>query len=88
MKSRTTERFQELLEALPESVQEAAKEAFKLFEADPTHPGLHFEQIETKIGACYSARVGLHYRALARRKPDCWLWFWIGSHAEYNRLLK
>jgi hypothetical protein len=38
-------------------------------------------------GPVYAARVGLHYRALAIRKPDYWLWFWIGTHADYDKLL-
>ena len=35
----------------------------------------------------YATRVGLHYRALAIRMPDYWLWFWIGAHADYDRIL-
>jgi hypothetical protein len=52
--------------------------------AAPDHPSLRFK----KVGAIYSARVGLHYRALARHRGDNFYWFWIGSHAEYDRLLR
>jgi hypothetical protein len=39
-------------------------------------------------GDIWSVRVGRNYRALAKRLPDAWLWFWIGSHEDYNKLLR
>ena len=36
----------------------------------------------------YSARVGIGYRALATVEGDTAVWFWVGSHAEYDQLLK
>ena len=35
----------------------------------------------------FSARVSLGYRALAIREEDTWVWFWIGSHSDYDQLL-
>ena len=69
---------------LPEKVQREADEAYKQFKADPDHPGLNFKQI---VGAYYSARIGGGYRALAVRRTGHWLWFWIGSHADYDKFL-
>ena len=60
-----------------------ADQAFALLKTDPTHPSLHFK----KVGQFWSVRVGMHYRALAAQAPDGVLWFWIGTHAEYDRLL-
>jgi hypothetical protein len=60
--------------ALPADVQELADKNFALLQADPNHPSLHFK----KIGRFRSARVGLHYRALAVEVDDGLLWFWIG----------
>jgi hypothetical protein len=40
-----------------------------------------------KAGRFWSVRVGLHHRAVAVDAPDGLLWFWIGSHAEYDRLI-
>jgi hypothetical protein len=37
-------------------------------------------------GRFWSVRVGLNYRALALEDEDSLVWFWVGSHAEYNRL--
>jgi hypothetical protein len=35
----------------------------------------------------FSVRVGLGYRALGVREGDEMIWFWIGSHADYDQLL-
>jgi hypothetical protein len=64
-------------------VQRLADRCYALLRQDPRHPSLHFQ----KIGRFWSARVGLHYRALAVEHEEDLVWFWIGSHAEYDRLL-
>lgn len=69
--------------ALPASIRELADKSFGLLEADPTHPSLHFK----KVGRFWAARVGLHYRAVAVEASDGLIWFWIGTHAEYDRLV-
>jgi hypothetical protein len=50
--------------------------------SDPHHPSLHFK----KTGSFWSVRVGIHHRALAIEVEDGVLWFWIGTHAEYDRM--
>lgn len=88
MRSRTTERFRKALAKLPGQVQEQAREAYRQFLRDPWHPGLRFKQVHSTL-PIYSARVGLHYRALGElQENDTVVWFWIGSHAEYDRLLR
>ncbi len=72
---------------LPEPVRKLADEKFRLLKANSRHPSLHFKQISGKQ-QLWSVRVGISYRALAREKPDGIVWFWIGTHAEYDRLLK
>ena len=69
--------------ALPANVQATADRAFALLKADPHHPSLHFK----KVDEWWSARVGLHHRALAVEIADGILWFWIGTHAEYDRII-
>ena len=59
-----------------------ADKQFQLLKTNPQHPSLHFK----RVGRFYSARVGAHYRVLAVEAPDGILWFWIGSHAEYDRI--
>jgi hypothetical protein len=87
MKSRTNRRFRELVAALPAQIKRQAREAYRLFRDDPTHPGLHFKKVLAKPPT-YSARVGISYRALGVLDGDAIIWFWIGSHAEYDKLLE
>ena len=61
-----------------------ADKNFALLKADPRHPSLQLK----KIGSIWSARVGLHHRALAAQDADDLVWFWIGSHADYDRLIR
>ena len=87
MKSRTTRRFWQLFDALPAEVQLQAKSAYQLWSIDPWHSSLRFKKIENNI-PLYSVRVGLHYRAIGKRDGDEVKWFWIGSHADYDKLLR
>jgi hypothetical protein len=68
---------------LPPEVQQLADENFVLLKSNPRHPSLHFK----KVGRFWSARVGLQYRALAVEGEDALVWFWIGDHDEYERLI-
>jgi len=68
-------------------VQDQARLAYRLFRDNPEHPSLRFKPVHA-TRPIYSARVGLGYRALAVRDGDAVIWFWIGSHADYDQLLK
>jgi hypothetical protein len=83
MNHRASPRFWARYRALPLEVQRLADRAHKLLLADPRHPSLHFK----KIGTLWSVRVGIHYRAVAVEDENHLLWVWIGTHAEYDRLL-
>jgi len=69
---------------LPDSVRALADKNFALLKTDPRHPSLHFK----KVDQFWSARVGLRYRALAVEVEGGMLWFWIGSHADYDAMMK
>jgi hypothetical protein len=84
--SHTTARFRTAFEGLPERVQRSARRAHRLFLKDPRHPSLQFKPVHPSRPV-YSARVALGYRALAVQEGDAIIWFWIGSHADYDRLL-
>ena len=86
MTSRTTARFRRAYAELPERVRHQAREAYHMFQRDARHPSLRLKPVHPNR-PIYSARVGLGYRALAVREGEVWVWFWIGSHAEYDRLL-
>ena len=68
---------------LPEEVQKLADKSFALLKGNPKHPSLHFKRVDR----FWSARVGLHYRAVAVEAPDGLLWFWIGTHGEYDKIV-
>ena len=81
---RTTPQFWKRFDALPKEVQELARKNFKLLNQDSRHPSLQFK----RLGDYWSARVGLNYRALAVEDDSDFVWVWIGSHAEYDKLIK
>ena len=83
MKHIATPKFWTAYEALPPSIQKLADANFALLKRDQRHPSLQFK----KVGRYWSARVGLRYRALAAESDDAYVWFWIGSHADYDCLI-
>lgn len=86
MKSHTSARFRSTFDALPVRAQHSARRAYRVFQKDPRHPSLQFKQVHPSR-LIFSARVALGYRALAVRADDDLIWFWIGSHADYDKLL-
>jgi hypothetical protein len=86
MNSRTTRRFRQLLAALPSHVRQQAREAYQLFRQNPSHSGLRFKKVH-QDPPIYSARVGIGYRAVGALNGNTIVWFWIGSHADYDKLL-
>jgi hypothetical protein len=87
MRSRATSDFWRLYNRLPPSIQKSAKQAYARFRQNPNHPSLHFKKVHT-TQEIYSVRVTEDYRALGVREGDTIVWFWIGSHADYERILK
>jgi hypothetical protein len=85
--SKTTFRFRQAYGRLPEHVRRRAREAYRRFKSDPSHPSLRFKKVHA-TEPIYAARVGLGYRALAVLDGDAAVWFWIGTHAEYDQLLR
>ena len=87
MRSRTTQRFRALRDALPKPIQEKAKAAYELWSANPDHPSLRFKKVHVKL-PIYSVRIDIDSRAVGVLEGDTVVWFWIGSHAEYEQLLR
>ncbi|MCI0460627.1 MAG: hypothetical protein L0Z62_27040 [Gemmataceae bacterium] len=79
----TTPRFWDCYQRLPAETQRLADANYQLLKADPSHPSLHFK----KVGRFWSVRIGMHYRALAVESDEGLVWFWIGSHADYDKLV-
>jgi hypothetical protein len=76
--------FWDCYRELPASIQELADRNFELLKSNPRHPSLYLK----KVGRYWSVRVGRKYRALAVKAEEGLIWFWIGTHAEYNRLVR
>lgn len=86
MISRATPRFWAAYRELPPDIRDLARKAYRLFRDNPQHPSLNFKKVHDR-DPIYSVRVTLGYRALGLLEGDGITWFWIGSHAEYDRLL-
>lgn len=71
---------------LPMDVRKQALKVYRQFEADPSHPGLNFKLINSKLGL-WSARVNDDYRVLGTRSGADILSIWIGTHADYEKVI-
>ena len=87
MISRRTKTFVDCFERLPDHVKRSAQRCYLQWQANPKHPGLHFKQVG-KNHRVYSVRIGIGWRAMGVVQNDSIIWFWVGSHAEYNHILK
>lgn len=76
-------RFWDCYHLLPTAIRQLADANFALLKQNPKHPSLHFKQIKQ----FWSVRIGLRYRALGVSVADGVVWFWIGSHTDYDRLI-
>jgi hypothetical protein len=85
LRSSATSRFWKLFAELPEQVQELATEKYELFKRDPYyHPSLGFQA----KGKVWTVDIGRHHRAIGFGTGNQLSWFWIGSHEDYNTILK
>ncbi len=87
MKSSINEDFRKSFARLPKQVQQQARQSYQKFQESPEHPGLHFKKVRALRGT-YAIRITGGYRALGVLKDDEITWFWIGSHADYDQILR
>ncbi|PIP39573.1 MAG: hypothetical protein COX19_07550 [Desulfobacterales bacterium CG23_combo_of_CG06-09_8_20_14_all_51_8] len=87
MISKTTDKFWKYYDELPVEIKKHAKKAFNCFLKDPYHPSLHFKRIHS-TRPIFSVRISKHYRAVGILEDNHIVWFWIGSHSEYDKLIK
>jgi len=87
MKSHITGKFRKLFRRLPAKIQEQARQAYRLFLVNPHHPSLRFKSIHP-TRPIYSVRIGLNYRAVGIQEGNTIIWFWIGAHTKYERLIR
>ena len=84
MKSVATRKFWERYQQLPDSVRSKARQVFRLFTTDPSHPSLHFERLRCDPKS-WSVRITREYRAVGARQGDTMVWYWVGNHREFDR---
>ena len=81
---KTTDRFWKCFNKLPKPIQDVAKKQFSLLKANPQHPSLNFK----KVGKFWSVRITDFYRALAIKDGEDYIWVWIGTHDDYDKMIK
>lgn len=86
MKSVTSAQFWKLYHVLPEDVQRRTDKAYELWQINSQAHGLYFKRVCTQQPV-YSVRIGRGHRALGMLAGDAIVWFWIGPHDEYIRLI-
>nr|WP_217355242.1 hypothetical protein [Aphanizomenon sp. UHCC 0183] len=70
---------------LPKPIQGQTRKAYRQFKQDPNYSSLRFKKVHPKL-PIYSARINKDYRAVGQLEEDTVIWFWVGSHAEYDQL--
>lgn len=83
MKHKTASSFWTCYERLPIDIRNLADKNFQLLKDNPAHPSLQFK----KVGKVWSVRIGSNYRVIASPIEGGFLWVWIGTHSEYDKLL-
>ena len=87
MTSHTTQSFRDALAKLPKNIRSRARAAYRRFRNDPHHKSLHFKKVH-RTRPVYSARINDDYRVVGVIEDDDIVWFWIGKHEVYERILK
>ena len=87
MISHTNSSFWKLYKKLPQSIRNIAKKQYKLFATDPYHASLHFKRVHS-TKPIYSVRITRNYRVVGVLNDNIIIWFWVGSHDDYDKLLK
>jgi len=85
LKRYASSKFWKCFYSLSPEIQKLARKNYTLLKENPNHPSLHFKLVFN--GRFRTVRIGIHYRALGVPIPEGVQWFWIGNHAEYDRLL-
>jgi mRNA-degrading endonuclease RelE of RelBE toxin-antitoxin system len=87
MKAVTTQKFRKAFRRLPQNTKDRARSAYHLWNDNPHHPSLQYKRIH-HAELIFSVRIGIGYRALGVLDGDTMVWFWIGSHQDYNEMIR
>ena len=84
MISRVRPSFWKAYANLDPRIRDAARESYSLFTENPAHPSLRFKKL-AGYDSIWSVRINQSHRALAERRGDTVIWFWIGSHNDFDK---
>ena len=87
MRSYVTNGFRKLFVELPPYIRSRARTGYRLWAEHPGHPSLQFKRVHPSR-PIYSVRIGIDWRALGVVEDEAIIWFWIGSHAGYDKMLR
>jgi hypothetical protein len=85
--SRRTQKYKDLFAALPEQIKKQAIEGFSTWKLNPHHPSLRFKKVHAKL-LVWSARINDDYRSVGILRENVMVWYWVGKHSDYEKLLK
>jgi mRNA-degrading endonuclease RelE of RelBE toxin-antitoxin system len=85
VKSRTRPSFWRSYESLDARTRAAARRAYELFADNPDHPSLRFKKLAGHDDL-WAVRITERYRAVGERRGDSVIWFWIGTHNDFDNL--
>lgn len=85
MISRVRPSFWRAYEKLHPQLRESARRSYRMFAEDPGHASLRFKKL-TGHANIWSVRINDSVRALAERDGDTLVWFWIGTHNDFDKL--
>ncbi|MGD2093284.1 MAG: hypothetical protein PVH61_44400 [Candidatus Aminicenantes bacterium] len=86
MNSYLDEDFIKYFNKLPERIKKRSKKVYRQWKENPFEPRFQFKQVHNSK-PIYSVRVNIGWRALGYKKNNTVLWFWIGSHEDYNKII-
>ena len=87
MRSFTTRGFWKCFDTLPQNVQELAIKSYRIWRENPVHPSLRFRSVHPTL-PIYSVRISGGFRAVGVKHNDAIVWYWIGTHSEYERIIR
>ena len=84
-----TREFKEQFGRLPEDIRRLAEAAFGLFCEDPSHRSLRLHALKERDKGqhrsdSFTVSINMKYRAIFTRDGNTNVWYWIGSHADYD----
>jgi hypothetical protein len=87
-----TKEFKEMFARLPEEIQGLANGAFEMFQENPAHNALRHHALgDNNRGKhrerSFSVSITMQYRAVYTRDGDTNVWYWIGTHSDYDTFI-